>query len=379
MSDFTVIKAIIPTSTLDVLAKKIEKVNNKGGTFEYRVVGTTTIERHFDYEGIPRVANIHASIVEVIGQQTGVDGAEWKFIAHLDHFTDPAIVTTALDDKSQTVAEYRYHAANCEHCKLDRNRRYTYIAENTTTGTRVQVGSTCLQAYFGNTTAERLILLATWVRSIPKWFDDEDFQGNSSRPYYDTMRVLKGAAQSILNRGYHKTDGMDIPTRNDAPFINGFSDEAVELAEKAATWIKELNTNDGFQLDMQAAVGSEWVDYRRHGGILCYIPEAYRKCIAKQAADKLAAKNRTEDCPNDTNRHQITATVISIKEVDDYYGLQVKLLAETTGGYRLYGTCPRPLYDAEPGDAIQFDCKIKFKSADYGFINRPTKASIVPE
>jgi len=377
MNEFTAITATIPTSTIHKLAEKIAKVNAKGGTFQYRVTATSIIDRHFDYEGTPRIAKVHASTVEVVGQHITVDGSSWLFIAHLDHFTTPAIVTTAHDDTGQTVAQYRDHAQHCDHCKQKRDRRYTYIAENIDTGDRVQVGSTCLQAYFGDVTAENLITMATFLRQIPAWFDDDGFQGSSRRPYFDTMHVLKGAAQSILDRGYHKTMGNDTPTRTEAPFITEFSTEAVDLAENAAAWITALDTRQDFELNMQTAVASEWIDYRNHGGILCYIPEAYRKHIAKLAADKLTAKNRTEDCPNDTKRHQITATVISIKEVDDYYGLQVKLLAETTGGYKLFGTCPRPLYDAEPGDTVQFDCRIKVKDAGFGFINRPTKAKVI--
>lgn len=377
MNEFTAMTATIPTSTVDVLAEKIAKINKKGGTFRYRVTGTTTIERHVDCEGISKLVKVHASVVEVVGQQLTVDGSNWKFVAHLDHFTTPAIVTTAHDDNNdQTVAQYRDHAQHCDHCRQNRARRYTYIAENIDNGDRVQVGSTCLQAYFGDVTAENLISMATFLRQIPKWFDDEEFRG-TRRPYYDTMTVLKGAAQSVLNRGYHKTTGADIPTKIDAPFINGFSQEAIDLAENAAAWIKALDTQKDFELDMQAAAGSEYVDYNKHGGILCYVIEAYRKHIAKQSANKVAALARTEDCPNDTARHTVTGTVISVKLTTDYYGVQTKLLMETDGGYKLFGTCPCALHDCEAGDRIRFACKVKYKDAGFGYINRPSKAEVL--
>lgn len=380
MSEFTAMTATIPTSTLGRLEEKISKINAKGGTFRYRVVGTTTITRHIDYEGVPRVANIHASIVEVIGQQNGVDGASWNFVAHLDHITAPAVVTSGVKEDG-IVAEYRHYTADCQHCNQKRMRRYTYIAENVDTGNRVQVGSTCLKAYFGNATAESLISAATFLRQIPAWFDDDEFRG-TKRPFFQTMAALKGAAQSVLNRGYHKTTGVDTPTKNEAPFIKFFSDEAIDLAEKAMTWIKSLDADNDYLLNCQASVSEEWIDYRRHGGWLCSIISSYQKSVAKQAADKMAAQARTEDCPDDgpkpTKRHQIIGTVIAVNEVDDsYYGLRVTLLMTTQGGYKLFGTCPRPLYDVSPGDSIAFDCKIKFRDTGYGYINRPTKAKIL--
>jgi hypothetical protein len=376
MTEFTAVTATIPTSTIDKLEEKIRKVNKKGGTFQFRVTDTTTIDRHYDYEGIPRITKVHASVVEVVGQQKNVDGANWHFIAHLDHYTSPAMVTTAQDDKGQTVAQYRDHSQHCDHCEQNRNRRYTYIAENVETGDRVQVGSTCLQAYFGDITAANLIVMATWLRTIPEWFED-GFEGNSSRPYYDTLFTLKGAAQSVINRGYHKTFGDEVPTRDDVPFITEFSPEAIELAEKAMEWIKSLDTSNDYLLNCQASVGAEWIDYRRHGGILCSIITAYQRHIAQQKVDEQRTKNRTADCPNDTSRHTVTGTVESIKEVSDYYGLTNKLLAEIDGGYKLYGTCPSTIVNANPGDRIQFDCRINFKNAGYGYISRPTKANII--
>lgn len=380
MSEFTAMTAIIPTSTLERLEEKIRKINTKGGTFRYRVIGTTTVTRHIDYEGVPRIANIHASIVEVIGQQNNVDGASWNFVAHLDHITSPAVVTSGVKEGG-IVDKYRHYKADCKHCNQRRMRRYTYIAENINTGKRIQVGSTCLKAYFGDATAESLISAATFLRQIPKWFDDDEFRG-TRRPFFPTMAVLNGAAQSVLNRGYHTTTGVDTPTKNEAPFIKIISDEALTLAEKAMTWIKNLDTNNEYLLNCQASVSAELIDYQRHGGYLCSIISSYQKKVAKQATDKIAAQARTEDCPNDgpsfTKRHQIIGTVIAINEVDDaYYGPRVTLLMITQGGYKLFGTCPRPLYDVSPGDSIAFDCKIKFRDTGYGYINRPTKAKIL--
>lgn len=375
MSEFTAITATIPTSTIEKLEEKIRKVNAKGGTFRYRVTGTTTIKRHIDYEGIPKVVQVHASIVEVIGQQNNVDGSNWNFVAHIDHATSPAIVTAGNDDE-QTVALYRYFEQRCDHCGHNRDRRYTYIAENVNTGNRVQVGSTCLKAYFGNVTAESLISAATFLRQIPQWFDDDEFQG-TTRPYFPTMNVLAGAAQSVFNRGFHKTTGVDVPTRVDAPFIKPISPEAIELAEKAAVWIKTQTTQNDYLLNLQAAVSSEWIDYRKHGGILVSLIPAYQRAMAKIIADNVKEAARTEDCPNDANRHQVTGTLISIKEVDDYYGIQLKMLVEADGGYRVYGTCPQSIADAESGDRVTFACKIEHKAVDFGFIKRPTKAKIL--
>ena len=107
-----------------------------------------------------------------------------------------------------------------------------------------------------------------------------------------------------------------------------------------------------------------------------------------------------KDC---TNRHpvpvtdariEINAIIRTVRYEEGQYGTQVKALYETVDGFRLWGTVPASLFDALRersedtvddyekafrGVEVNFFAKVtrSDKDATFGFINRPTKASIV--
>jgi len=107
-----------------------------------------------------------------------------------------------------------------------------------------------------------------------------------------------------------------------------------------------------------------------------------------------------KDC---TNRHpvpvtdariEINAIIRTCRYEEGQYGTQVKALYETVDGFRLWGTVPSALFDALRarhensiddyekafrGVAVNFTAKVTRSDKDdtFGFINRPTKASII--
>lgn len=97
----------------------------------------------------------------------------------------------------------------------------------------------------------------------------------------------------------------------------------------------------------------------------------------KYEAEAAAKKASTPDCIE--GRQAFTGKVISIKEVDSVYGKNLKVLLEAQEGYRVYGTLPRNLYDAKPGNVLTFTATFikSDKDRTFGFFSRPTKAGIV--
>jgi hypothetical protein len=88
-------------------------------------------------------------------------------------------------------------------------------------------------------------------------------------------------------------------------------------------------------------------------------------------------------------RATVTGVIVSIKAQETYYTysgeITLKMLIETTDGFRLWGTMPRSLegnyntVSAEEGDTVTFTATLTASDDDplFGFFKRPTKASIV--
>ena len=83
--------------------------------------------------------------------------------------------------------------------------------------------------------------------------------------------------------------------------------------------------------------------------------------------------------PMKEGKGEVIGEVISLKEVDGRFGFQYKMLVEDFKGYRVYGTVPKFLVDADvkKGDFVKFTAKLKEKETGFGFYSRPNNGVLV--
>jgi hypothetical protein len=74
----------------------------------------------------------------------------WTFVARLDHANETGnIIRTIPNSGVELPSEYRNSDPHCDHCKINRKRRDTFVVRNDETGDFQQVGSSCLIDFFG--------------------------------------------------------------------------------------------------------------------------------------------------------------------------------------------------------------------------------------
>jgi hypothetical protein len=118
--------------------------------------------------------------------------------------------------------------------------------------------------------------------------------------------------------------------------------------------------------------------------------ECVRGMIKKDAARRAewAAKRAQEEATlapvpvtSYGKRIRVTGEVVTVKpNVETQFGLVHKVIVQCEGGYKLYGTLPKPLTldDVAVGTTISFDARIEpaRDSKVFGFFSRPTKAEV---
>ncbi len=116
--------------------------------------------------------------------------------------------------------------------------------------------------------------------------------------------------------------------------------------------------------------------------------ECVRGMIKKDAARRAewAAKRAVEEStlapvPVTDQRIRVTGEVVTVKpNMETQFGLVHKVIVQCEGGYKLYGTLPKPLtLDEVPvGTLISFDARVEPSSDSkvFGFFSRPTKAMV---
>lgn len=97
---------------------------------------------------------------------------------------------------------------------------------------------------------------------------------------------------------------------------------------------------------------------------------------AQRDAEKAAAKPIPAD-----GRITVEGAILCRKIVDTQFGSVAKILVQHADGWKVYGSLPSNIGDAEKGAIVRFDGKVEISKDDakFGFFSRPTKAVVVSQ
>ncbi len=98
-----------------------------------------------------------------------------------------------------------------------------------------------------------------------------------------------------------------------------------------------------------------------------------------ERAERDAAHEAGENAPE--GRVVITGTVLAFKVQESMYGDVLKMLVQDDRGFRVWGSVPSSLDDAERESRITFTATVTAsdKDAKFGFFKRPAKAAVIDE
>lgn len=199
----------IHESNLDRLQKKVTRIQNKckkyGCDFLYREVGEEfrTLDEGTSKERVERYV-----LVEAEGKAV-VNG--WEFAATLEH-TDTGNIIRQFLEGVEIPDRYRTCDAFCEHCKIRRPRKDTYIVYNKETNEFKQVGSSCLCDFTGGLSAEAV---ASYISMFDEMIKGESPEaGYSIHPFYELDKVLAYATVYVSDLGYVSSQSWSGSTRD---------------------------------------------------------------------------------------------------------------------------------------------------------------------
>ena len=134
----------IEESYLDKFMRALRSVEKKvaksGGTCTWEEKEPSFEEIVID--GKTYIFKIHTFEVEGLSSYEN-----WKVIAQIEHLPEGNVIKEFTDTKVPEI--YRSRPGICDHCGVDRQRKITYIVENTKEGTFAQLGRSCVSLYTG--------------------------------------------------------------------------------------------------------------------------------------------------------------------------------------------------------------------------------------
>ncbi len=139
--------------------------------------------------------------VTVTGPQPKLGG--WTFCAALDLIdvegTRTVIVRTA---PGETIpAQFRENAGHCDHCKLQRNRKTTYILKNSPEN-YISVGASCLADFLGHAAPEEVAQFFEYLSELGEILDEGENGSGGGCSFFSLADYLGYVAAAIRVDGW---------------------------------------------------------------------------------------------------------------------------------------------------------------------------------
>lgn len=331
----------IPERNLGTLTAALGRLDRRAAKLGVPGLTVTFGERvevaHRDeITGVTRV-RVHIPVT-IAGETPKLAG--WTFAATLDHASEAGNVLRAVPGAPEIPVAYREVGPSCDHCRLPRARRDTYLVVHDD-GRWAQVGSTCLIDFLGED-ATRIAARAEFL-AIARTLGEEceGFGGGGSDRVLWVETILTIAAAAVTRLGWtsrkveretsrpstasdveHELYGpahcRDHGKHALLPPTETEKAEAVAALEWARGLRAEDRTLSDYEHNLVVATASETTGARNLGLLVSIIP-AYRRAVERELRRRRAAETSIH-VGTVGKREVFTATLVHRIEVEGTWG-----------------------------------------------------------
>jgi hypothetical protein len=365
----------IPMHNLEAFRDRIDKANRKleraGIDERFKMTYAPEIRREED-GSFTQVASVELN-------QPVISHGDFRFLAYHEATPNGDFITHAQGRDIADPTDGR-----CDHCKLNRHRGKLYTVQNKETGEVLQVGSTCLEPFFGVKPS------GLWALENEDGLDLEEFRyqpggGNGSSRAYDGDTLLL-AAYRATNRGenYVSRDRADYQNRATADIVREQldtrytasdgetyaghpTDEETAYIKRLKEYVSGLGDEEEYERNLKTVLtpaedGSTYVG-SKHIGIAASAVAALARADRQAARDAArAAQNASKKqeylAPPKTKVAGVKAKVTGIHGFDNQYGYQEIVIMQDDQGHILkWKTSSSP--DLSTGDDIVLSATVK--------------------
>ena len=335
---------MIPAHNLGYLKEKLDRLNVKALKLNLPMITMKEVAVHKREDSDnPLIVRIYHE-VEVKGLEPKIAG--WQFLATIQHTPEGNIVRAIPSAEGEEIdtRPYRMVEATCEHCRLERNRKDTYLLSN---GSLLkQVGRSCMRDFLGHGSPEAIAsALEVWdaLRRLFSDCEDEDLDGGCpDERFYALEHYMSYVAEAVKRIGWvsaRDADEFRISTRmtvdcNFADIRSNDSkiraaafhpcDESKELAKAAIAWCRETfgkrdphELND-YEFNLKTAIATDEL-LIRNCGIAASLIAVYKRHLEDVAKASAGGSNEWLGAEK-AKLEGIETTLISVKAFPSYMG-----------------------------------------------------------
>jgi hypothetical protein len=208
----------------------------------------------------------------------------WEFVATLQHLPTGENIIRAIAHDFDIPTEYRASGSACEHCKVKRYRKDTYLVYSEEKSEVLQVGSTCIKDFLGGNSPDNIMQRASFVGELLAFMEGASHgspQGHDEGIFHIVSFLAQTSAcirdYGWLSKGQaYKDGGTSTAVRVQDNLTSGtdfkrslITAEDKQLAKEAADWAENLTDEEvepsDYLYNIRAIARSGMVGYRTMG------------------------------------------------------------------------------------------------------------------
>lgn len=182
-------------------------------------------------------------------------------------------------------------------------------------------------------------------------------------------------AGQFIPYSFKEDDDFRVSSNNNDKIWTAKIKLPVSLLQEVQDFLNELHYESKVEL------GSKWNEDVEVAYFYIKTSPAYVNAIQEAALETKKAQIQEQNKHKGVSpegKQTITATVISIKFEEGYYGITEKAMMKLENGSTVWGTLPKALQDAVSGDVVEFTATFtQAECKTHSFYKRPSKAKIL--
>lgn len=280
-----------------------KRIARMGGTFHCEAVSSgsekvmsTTKKGETFYTG--NIATF--TIYEVEGKASFGDDWELAGMVHKPETSDgisDSNVIEVVNRRLQIPPKYFFGDIVCDHCGSDHFRKKGFLFYNSRTGEWREIGSTCVQDYFG-VDAEFLARFYSNFHLLEQSGLDNIRNRNGNMYAMDTRYFLNACIAVLNEEGYQKGFGNMVATRlslvfdpihndkeqkEDKELITSIHEiEKTEEADKIIRWALSQPEDYGYFHNVRAILANGEFFNKKYANFIGALPHSYRQSLTRE-------------------------------------------------------------------------------------------------
>ena len=292
---------VIPASNKSMVEEHIEKLNKRARKLSIPEIGLAWGKAFLQKR------TIKGSQLDVLVLPVDVNGPlnvsydGWQFIATLQHLPTGENIIRSITE-FEVPSRYQSCGSNCEHCKVNRYRKDTYLVRHEDSRV-MQVGSSCIKDFLGGNSPDDILKRATLAAELLDFMNGSSHGGTGANDegIFHIQTFLAQTAACIRDHGWlSKSEAKNtgkkatvswVHDNFDPPYNQGFKFSVVTDAEKekaklAAEWVENLSDEEceasDYLHNIRAIVRSGMVGLRTMGYAASIVSSFDRELTKRQ-------------------------------------------------------------------------------------------------